>query len=287
MKNVFGDFLLKNGLYSRIEINESNISDLIELLSGDCKLNVFCHGCGENSVFSMGPLYYYYGGIGEIHKELLSSVIHRVNGTTTGKWRWNNKEIRKYTKQMTFVYKCGMDPSHSIVYSVVTSENEMIKIGQFPSEADFEFAKLKKYGNIIDNTSRKELGTSIGLHAHGVGIGSYVYLRRILERIVDDSAIEILDKNEYENEFQQLRMGDRIKKLEGVLPKGIVENKAIYGILSKGIHELSEEECLMYYPVLLDCTFLILNQKEEKRERDILEKRISTDIQKISMAVKS
>ena len=37
---------------------------------------------------------------------------------------------------------------------------------------------------MISKEDRKELGTAIGLFASGVGAGSYVYLRRILERLV-------------------------------------------------------------------------------------------------------
>ena len=45
-------------------------------------------------------------------------------------------------------------------------------------------------------------------------------------------------------------MDEKIKTLTGYLPPFIVEQNSIYGILSKGIHELSEEDCLKYYTVI-------------------------------------
>lgn len=40
------------------------------------------------------------------------------------------------------------------------------------------------YKHVISKEDRKELGTAIGLFTSGVGAGSYVYLRRILERLI-------------------------------------------------------------------------------------------------------
>lgn len=59
-----------------------------------------------------------------------------------------------------------------------------------------------------------------------------------------------------------------------LLARGIGKNKAIYGIVSKGIHELSEEECLdMFQPLLIGIELIldeVLAQKEkEKREKEL------------------
>lgn len=59
-------------------------------------------------------------------------------------------------------------------------ENWQIEEVSNPSVADMTFPELDAYKHVIS----KELGTTIGLFASGVGAGSYVYLRRILERLV-------------------------------------------------------------------------------------------------------
>jgi hypothetical protein len=42
----------------------------------------------------------------------------------------------------------------------------------------------------------------------------------------------------------------------------------MYGILSKGLHELSEDECKTYFPVLRTAIEIILDEKIALKERD-------------------
>jgi hypothetical protein len=68
-------------------------------------------------------------------------------------------------------------------------------------------------------------------------------------------------------------MGERIELLKDELPEFLVENKAMYSILSKGIHELSEEECLTAFPILKVGIEIILDVKLEaaKKEKKLAE----------------
>ena len=53
------------------------------------------------------------------------------------------------------------------------------------------------------------------------------------------------------------------------LPEFLVENKALYGILSNGIHELTEDECKEYFPTVKLGVELILDEKlEAKKKQD-------------------
>ena len=67
-------------------------------------------------------------------------------------------------------------------------------------------------------------------------------------------------------------MENKIKLLSSYLPEVVTENKALYGVLSAGIHTLSEDDCLKYFSVVRDVIELILDeqeyawQKEEKRK---------------------
>ena len=85
---------------------------------------------------------------------------------------------------------------------------------------------------LCSKEDRKELGTAIGLFANGVGAGSYVYLRRILERLIyqaKTNAGDIVD----DEDFKQARTAERIKMLEGYLPEILIKNTTIYGILKQ------------------------------------------------------
>ena len=105
---------------------------------------------------------------------------------------------------------------------------------------------------------------AIGLAANGIGIGSFVYLRRIFENLIFDAYNEAKNDNAIdEKQFDSMRMDERIKSLKGYLPSFIVENNGIYGILSKGIHELTEEECLAYFDCMRKSIELILDERLE------------------------
>jgi hypothetical protein len=57
------------------------------------------------------------------------------------------------------------------------------------------------------------------------------------------------------------RMSDRIRLLKSKLPPFLVENASIYGILSDGVHNLTEEQCLKYFDVVRNGIELMLEQK--------------------------
>ena len=69
------------------------------------------------------------------------------------------------------------------------------------------------------------------------------------------------------NMFEQARLAEKIKMLESHLSDILVKNTTIYGILSKAIHELSEEECRKYFPVVKERIYQILGMCERLRKR--------------------
>ena len=178
-----------------------------------------------------------------------------------------------------------MDEKHHLDYIVLTTDNSMMKIGQYPSIADMTFPELDAYKHVISKEDRKELGTAIGLFASGVGAGSYVYLRRILERLIYQAKTTAGDAVNDE-EFEKARVGERIKMLQGYVPEILIKNTTIYGILSKGIHELSEEECRKYFPVVKECIYQILGMWESERRKQADEVALNKALSTISSSIK-
>ena len=163
-----------------------------------------------------------------------------------------------------------------------------VKIGQWPSLVDIQFAEIgKKYNGLLSREDLKEFKRAIGLVTHGVGVGSFVYLRRIFENLIYETFSEH-EKNVdiTKKEFFKKRMEDKVDVLRDYLPSQLVAMKKIYSILSKGIHELSEQECLQYFPALKLSIELILEQKIEmeiKRKRD---DEVKEQIQNINAEIK-
>ena len=262
--NVFANFLQTAGLYESTKIDEDNIADLIELLKGNVKISAYCKECKQERVFYMKPIEYYFetgtdgdekircASLGEEIESLQNMIFStkaRQEKSFAEEWKWINWQIADTTRLMKLEYICSMDEKHHLDYIVLTTDNSMTKIGQYPSVADMTFPELDAYKHVISKEDRKELGTAIGLFASGVGAGSYVYLRRILERLIYQAKATAGDAVNDE-EFEKARVAERIKMLQGYVPEMLIQNTTIYGILSKGIHELSEEECRKYFPVV-------------------------------------
>lgn len=138
----------------------------------------------------------------------------------------------------------------------------MQKIGQYPSLADLNTYDVRQYSAVLSREDFKEFTKAIGLAAHGVGVGSFVYLRRIFENLVDAAYQIAKSDNGWDDEaYRSGRMAERIQLLAGYLPEFLVENRSIYKILSQGVHELTEQECLAAFPVVKMGIELVLDEK--------------------------
>lgn len=298
--NVFGDFLVNKGLYDEIEITENNIFELADLVSGYVKIDIYCPECGENRVFSCEEIpFYSYDDRKDIinacplGEELVSwQQIQNMKGmhsqsTSKKEWTWTNDSIEDDTRVMVFKFTCAMDNEHHLDYIVLTYGNKMKKIGQYPSVADLSFPELKEYRKVMTKDDEKELKRAIGLYSAGIGVGSFVYLRRIFERIIVVASQKAITEGKVdETAFNKAHVDEKIKMLADYLPKALVNNTKFYGIVSKGIHELSEDECLEYFPVLQGFIMMILRQWEKMRRDEEEEKMLEASLNAIASKVK-
>ena len=298
--NIFANFLQTAGLYESMKIDEDGIDDLILLLDGKVRISAYCKECKEERVFTMKPYIYFQDMDNKCYSKKLSEEVWGIqqlyilkNTPTVGGhieeqntvWKWKESQIEEVSRILVFQFVCSMNEEHHLDYIVLTTDNSMMKIGQYPSVADMTFPELDAYKHVISKEDRKELGTAIGLFASGIGAGSYVYLRRILERLIYQAKATAGDQVNDE-EFEQARVAERIKMLQGYLPEILIKNTTIYGILSKGIHELSEEECRKYFPVVKECIYQILGMWESERRKQADEVALNKALSSISSSIK-
>lgn len=298
--NVFGDFLVNKGLYDEIEITRDNIFELADLVGGHVKIDIYCPKCGESRVFSceMIPYYWYDEHNQEIkgrslEEEIVSwQEIQNMDGTRfvgdpEAPWTWTNNSIENDTRLMVFKFFCAMDNTHHLDYIVLTYGNKMKKIGQYPSVADLSFPELKEYRKVMTKEDEKELKRAIGLFASGIGVGSFVYLRRIFERIIVTASRKAIEEGKIkEEEFGKAHVDEKIKMLAEYLPKSLANNPVFYGIISKGIHELSEEDCIEFFPVMQSFIMMILRQWEKIRRDEEEENKLAASLSHIAAKVK-
>ena len=288
--NVFANFLVDMSLYNEIEITKDNIYELADLIRGYVKINIYCPKCGERRVFCCKPIRYIcYDTDGQLVERFLEEEIvswqHSQSSEDT--WTWTNRSIEDDTRLMVFKFICAMDDAHHLDYIVLTDGNKMTKIGQYPSVADLSFPELKEYRKVMTKEDEKELKKAIGLFASGIGVGSFVYLRRIFERIiVTTSQKAIEEKRIKEEEYKRAHVDEKIKMLADYLPELLVKNAAFYGIVSKGIHELSEDDCMNYFPVMKSFIMMILRHREEKRRNEEEKRKLTAALSNIATEIK-
>ena len=167
------------------------------------------------------------------------------------------------------------------------NEDYIEKVGQYPSIADIHIAQIKQYSKVLDNQYMKDFTKAIGLAANGVGTGSFVYLRRIFEYLVYEAAQDAIANGDVDEQtFATSKMDKKLKLLETHLPDVLKDNKPLYGVLSKGIHELSEDECLEYFSVVREIIEPILDEREYLRQQEEKKKRARNNLSKIAGKLK-
>ncbi len=295
MKNVFIDFLQNKPIYEKIEVTQENIADLANLFNGQAKIDCYCKQCKEKRVFQAPPFVAFHNPqtsapvllsdiiLNEQNNWQLNSFLPQQESENRPQWYWCNAIIENCLNCMVLRFDCAMDHAHSIFYILKIEGNFIRKVGQYPSIASLLFPEIDRYRKILSEDDMKLLKRSIGLYSDGVGIGSFVYLRRIFENVI----IQARDYAEKDNKidlsnFQAVKMAEKIKILKAYLPEFVVENAQIYGIVSKGVHELSEEECLEYFPILRDSILIILRHWDQERQDRDAEKNIKKAISRIA-----
>ena len=174
---------------------------------------------------------------------------------------------------------CTRNDQHSLVCYFLIENDGITKIGQFPSLPDIVFANNKQYAKVLGKDQLAQLNKAIGLNAHGVGIGAFIYLRRVFESLVEEGH-QLASKTDGWNEtaYVEASMQDRIKSLKDYLPRALSSRALAYPVLSDHVHNLSDDKCLANFESV---KLLILRIAEEK----LYEKNIAEQDQKIDASL--
>jgi hypothetical protein len=224
-------------IYTVIQVDGSNENDLMALMTFAGKIDAYNPNLKENTTFKVKPLAGVFG-----------PTIPKDGGV-------NFSELTCVRTGDVYLF----------YYHYNNNNKRFQKIGQYPSIADFHISQIKKYDKVLSKERLKEFTRAIGLAANGVGIGSFVYLRRIFEDLIIDAHNSAKQTDGWNDEdFHMFRMSEKIEVLKDFLPPFLIENKNLYGILSVGVHSLNEAECLAHFETVKLGIELILDEKVEQ-----------------------
>lgn len=270
------DFLLNTPLYAKVS-EEDGASDIIYSLYGINRYKTCING--YNPIDECDTTFFLYYGLGSI-----KSSNKNINDIT-----YHPNIISHYdTHEVIFVCSRYNTFFHFLIHIEVYDSKKIIsKVGQYPSVADFHISQIHKYDKVLPKDKMREFTKAIGLAANGIGIGSFVYLRRIFEHLVSEAFEKAISENdEFDADaFSKAKMNNKIQMLSGYLPDFLVENYSIYGILSKGIHELSEEDCKSYFSILRESIEMILDEKEDNRLKKLKKDNIKKALSQITREI--
>lgn len=252
-------FHLEMPLYRSFDLLIGSVKEKIyELITFSGTIDAYCIWCKKESVFESSPSSRW------VFKQWLSHIEDDLQ---------------------EFSWSCAHNSNHRYrsYYFTAKGSNNFQKIGQFPSVADFQIPQAGKYRKILGEDQYKEFTRGIGVAAHGVGIGSFVYLRRVFENLIEEAHAKAQAENgEFPNEeYQRVKMDEKIKMVRDYLPEFLVENRSLYAILSKGIHDLSEDECLKYFETVKIGIEQILDEKVIQKEKAEKAQKAREAIQKV------
>jgi hypothetical protein len=246
-----GEFLFNAPLYTAYTVTPADLTRLLEQ-----PVDGYCPYCHKPSTFTSPAS----------DAAARARLANALRGTVVGNGNFSRaQDILCQQDKLTIT--CARSASHSVQFVFRLEENmQLQKIGQFPSLADIAIDESKTYRTVLTPEDSSEFHKAIGLAAHGVGIGSFVYLRRIFERLVISRFAEFKTVEGWADDDFPKRMAERVAFLHAHLPPFLVENSRIYSILSLGLHELDEKQCLRFFPVLKASIICILDEDKKKKE---------------------
>lgn len=142
---------------------------------------------------------------------------------------------------------------------------KITKVGQYPSLRDMQLGDLKEIEEAMSTAQRKEFVQAISTGAHGFSVAACVYYRRVFEQLLDQARDEFAKDNPGADidEIDRKYTDEKIKVLAAYLPPFLVEHPQLYAILSKGVHQLTEDECARELPTVRQAIEIILKEKVE------------------------
>ncbi|MHB1314271.1 MAG: hypothetical protein ACYCX2_02150 [Christensenellales bacterium] len=260
----FESFVFDSILYDKMLLPEDD-KIIFEKFNGVFSKRVYCPFCSSESIFKFS-------------EEIISkSTYVRINyKNSISSMGFNSEPLNNQGLIQIFTdlkFFCTYNPKHVLRFCFVTDGNYIVKIGQYPKIADIKYPNKNKYDKLLGSYAI-EYKTSLQVASSGVGIGAFVYLRRVFEFLIDETHKKLTDKPDWdEDAYKKQSLKNKIKmceKLIQIFPDEVKQHKTkIYKVLSLGIHEQDEYECLEIYPILKYIIERILDDKLREKEDDM------------------
>ena len=264
------EFLEDYPLYRKFEFDVPYKLDDIDKVN----INLFCEECNSNQTFNM-----------EYDYSEISSFFNDDSGGQVVILRYLCAHCNYYRR----IFVIRIDKSRKYI----------MKVGQYPP---WDISVEPNFQKILGDYL-KFFKNGLMCESQGYGIGASTYYRRVIEGVIDDLLDMILllmnedEKQEYKIALMETKKSknaqEKIALVKDLLPKSLLPEqfnplKTLHGVLSEGIHEKDDEECLKDAELIREIiTYLIkqinkdvIDQKEyTENMKKLLDKKKSKKLQ--------
>ena len=151
-------------------------------------------------------------------------------------------------------------------YGLFYGEKKPFSIFFFP-DAEMMFSEFNTFENFLTEKQLSDLKNAYKAHNNGLHAGAFLYIRRILESLV----FQVLDDNNVPHSNNE-KFKDLLKKAEDYIelfPKDFADVRGIfYRFICEGVHEWTDEECSVQYPLAEYAIRRILTHYKQNKENE-------------------
>lgn len=267
-KNVI-DYILNLQVGEKNEITSEFISNSSDDTIGKnypCGIDCYCPKCKENKTFIISSSDFYQSAFCFI--KAINSSFSRCSSVPGSSTNDPHSLFLNERGKFDLELKCPVC-NETIYFYYIYENGYIMKINTYPNSMNGLKQKYRKYKllNNDDYNYAEEFITGCYLFYNSKsGIGSFCYLRRCLENFVKDYTNDLFNEGKISEIYNaSLKFEKKINIIKGELDKDVYGMlKPLYSILSLGIHELKEQECLDFFIQLKEILEILLDERLEK-----------------------
>lgn len=185
-----------------------------------------------------------------------------------------------------YVFRCTMEQDHyytmDLLYRIQNGSIEIRKIGQKPLNTDLKESRSNEYKKILDiYDSFEDYRHYEQCASRNLLAGACTYLRRVLEKMVNNK-LEALGVGKCTDVFDA-KFEEKLKMVKDQFDEDVRDSiKNSWRLLSKGIHELNNDEIKDFYKLVVEVVNIQLQSEKEKKEREEKRTQLRNEINAIS-----
>jgi hypothetical protein len=290
----------EGSLYAPLTFTEDQLSKVISSIGhAGLQLDLYCPWCKASSTFQLPPvkgdlLDNVYDPYEPLPRAFVPQEMPAISSLPQLTKLVRSLELRcarSARHRIEFILRLApksvplvRGPAGTFV-SQRSTEHTLVKIGQNPPHAELVAGRLTAISKFAEEIDAVELRRAVGLSSYDVAIGAFIYLRRVFERIIDRAWQRALDDGESMPDSTSMRMTEKVNALKHHLPDIVVQNAKVYGILSRGVHELTEADCARTYPVVEKSVIAMLEDAHAHIEKQRRDKDLAADVARLSAEI--